>query len=128
MVVVMRLTMFMGYFICVPFGHTHVRFCFEDFNGELRHLFHGTQYVEMQIALSSCVQLKIPELIPLLPPQSGALQFFETLTSKGRWSHKREIVSDKIFTTGAIVKHSINIQPRQLLEREIGELGNVFKF
>ena len=25
-------------------------------------------------------------------PHSGALEFFETLTSKGRWSHKREIV------------------------------------
>ena len=82
----------------------------------------------MQIALSICVQQKIPELIPLLPPHSGAFQFFETLTSKGGWIHEREIVSDKIFIIGAIVKHSINIQHRQLLEREIGELGNVFKF
>ena len=107
---------------------THLCFCFENFNGELRHLFHGTQHVEMQIVLSVCVQQKIPELIPLLPPHSGALQFFESLTSKGRWSHKRENVSDRIFIIGAIVKHSINIQHRQLLERGIGELGDVFKF
>ena len=107
---------------------THSCFCFEDFNGELRHLYHGTQHVEMQIVLSICVQQKIPELVPLLPPDSGALQFFETLTSKGRWSHKREIVCDNIFIIGAIVKHTIKIQHRQLLEREIGEVGEIFKF
>ena len=82
----------------------------------------------MQIVLSVCVQQKIPELIPLLTPHYGALQFFESVTSKGRWSHKRENVSDRIFIIGAIVKHSINIQHRQLLERGIGELGDVFKF
>ena len=26
---------------------THSCFCFEDFNGELRHFFHGTQHIEM---------------------------------------------------------------------------------
>ena len=104
---------------------THSCFCFEDLNGKLRHLFQGTQHVEMQIVVSICVQQKISELIPLLPPHSGALQFFETLTSKGRWSHKIEIVSDKIFIIGVILKHTTKIQLRQLVEWQIGE---VFKF
>ena len=47
---------------------THSCFSFEDFNGELRHLFHGTQHLEMQIFLSICVQQKMPELISLLAP------------------------------------------------------------
>lgn len=35
---------------------------------------------------------------------------------------------DAIFIIGAIVKHTIKIQHRQLLEREIGEVGEIFKF
>ena len=107
---------------------THSCFCFEDFNGELRHLFHGTQQIEMQIVVSICVQQKIPELISLLPPNSSVLQFFEELTSKGRLSHKKELVAGNIFIIGAVVKHTINIQHRQLIEREIGSVGDVFKF
>lgn len=107
---------------------THSCFCFEDFNGELRHLYHGTQHVEMQIVLSVCVQQKIPELIPLLPPNSTASHFFEQLTSKGRLSHKKELISDNIFIVGAIAKFTINIQHRQLVEREIGIVGDVYKF
>ena len=41
-------------------------FCYEDYNGDLRKLFHGTQNVEFQISFSICFQQKIPELIPLL--------------------------------------------------------------
>jgi len=40
-------------------------FWFEDYNGDLRRLFHGTQKVELQVAFSVCIQM-IPELIPLL--------------------------------------------------------------
>lgn len=50
---------------------THSCFCFEDFNGELRSLFHGTQSTEEQIVLAISIQQKIPELVPLL--QEGSL-------------------------------------------------------
>lgn len=80
------------------------------------------------IVLSICVQQKIPELVSLLPPNSSALQFFEELTSKGRLSHKKELVAENIFIIGAVVKHTINIQHRELVQREIGNVGDVFKF
>lgn len=107
---------------------THSCFCFEDFNGELRHLFHRTQHVELQIVLSICVQQKIPELIPLLPQHSSAFEFFEALTSKGRLSHKKEHACDNIFVIGAIIKHTLTVQHRQLVEKEIGEISDVYKF
>ena len=107
---------------------THSCFCFEDYNGELRHFFHGTQHVEMQIVLSICVQQKIPELIPLLPPNSSALQFFEELTSKGRLNQKKEIIAENIFIVGAVVRHTLNVHHRQLVERDMGNVGEVFKF
>lgn len=50
-------------------------FWFEDYNGDLRKLFHGAQKVELQIAFSVCIQQKIPELIPLLPCGSSSKEF-----------------------------------------------------
>ena len=82
----------------------------------------------MQIVLSICVQQKIPELVSLLPHNSSALQFLKKLTSKGRLSHKKELVAENIFIIGAVVKHTINIQHRELVQREIGNVGDVFKF
>lgn len=35
-------------------------FWFEDYNGELKKLFHGTQKVELHIAFSICMQQKNP--------------------------------------------------------------------
>lgn len=49
---------------------THSCFSYEDFNGELRRLFHGTQNVEELIVLAVSVQQKLPELTPLLPTGS----------------------------------------------------------
>ena len=103
-------------------------FCFEDFNGELRHLFHSTQQVEMQIVLSICIQQKIPELVPLLTSCPGAHQFYESLTSKGRLSQKKEFVLENIFINGAVIKRAITSQHRQLLEMEIGKVGSVYIF
>lgn len=55
-------------------------FWFEDYNGDLRKLFHGTQKVELQIAFSVCRQQKIPKLIPLLPYGSSSKEFYESMT------------------------------------------------
>ena len=41
---------------------SHSCFYFESLNGDLRHLFHGTQHVESQVMNAVCVQQKIPEL------------------------------------------------------------------
>ncbi|CAH3171347.1 unnamed protein product [Porites lobata] len=61
---------------------THSCFCFEDFNGELRSLFHGTQSVEEQIVTAVSVQQRIPELVPLLESGSMAQELYEHLSRK----------------------------------------------
>ena len=55
---------------------THSCFCFEDFNGELRSLFHGTQSIEEQIVLAISVQQKIPELLGLYLKMVQSLKRF----------------------------------------------------
>lgn len=37
-------------------------FFFEDFNDELRRLFHGTQSIETQVAFAVCVYRKLPQM------------------------------------------------------------------
>lgn len=73
-------------------------FWYEDYNGDLRRLFHGTNKVELQIAFSICVQQKIPELVPLLPHGSAAKEFYEHMT-QARYSLncKREEISNNVF-------------------------------
>ena len=53
-------------------------FWFEDYNGDLRKVFHCTQKVELQIAFSVCIQQKIPELIPLLIKAHQVKSFMRT--------------------------------------------------
>ena len=76
-------------------------FWFEDYNGDLKRLFHGIQKVELQIAFSVCIQQKIPELIPLLPCGSSSKEFYEDMT---RGPHllkcKHEKISDNFFVLG----------------------------
>ena len=67
-------------------------------------------------------------MIPLLPKDSSAVEFYEALTSKGKSSHKKEPVSGNIFVIGAILKHRLTIQHKQLVEMDIGEVCTVYKF
>lgn len=69
---------------------THSCFCFEDFNGELRSLFHGTQSVEEQIVTAVSVQQKIPELVPLLESGSMSQELYEHLSGKRPLASKKE--------------------------------------
>ena len=60
-------------------------FWFEDYNGDLRKLFHGTQRLNCRlISFYVCIQQKIPELIPLLPCGSSRKEFYENMTSGSR--------------------------------------------
>ena len=69
---------------------THFCFCFEDFNGELRGLFHGTQRIEEQIVLAISVQQKISELVSLLENGSIPQEFYEHLSRKRHLINKKE--------------------------------------
>ena len=58
--------------------------------------------------------------------QLQCIQFFEELTLKGRLSQKKDIVAENIFIVGAVVRHTLNVHHRQLVERDMGNVGEVF--
>ena len=104
-------------------------FWFEDYNGDLRKLFHGTQKVELQIAFSVCIQQKIPELIPLLPFGSGSKKFHEHLT-RGRYllKCKREEISDSVFALGVMSPATLSTALMSLIENRLGCISKAFMF
>ena len=56
------------------------------------------------------------------------MEFYEAFTSKGKSSHNKEPVFVNIFVIGAILKHRLTIQHKQLVEKDIGEVCTVYKF
>ena len=104
-------------------------FWYEDYNGQLRKLFHGTQKVELQIAFSVCIQQKVPELIPLLPLHSSSEEFYKSMT-QGKYSLKckREKISDNIFSLGVMSPALLNPSLSVFIESSMGQISQVFLF
>ena len=57
----------------------HSSFPFENANGQLLKLFHGTQYVDIQIINTMKVLQKLPVLINMLPLESPSCEFVKSL-------------------------------------------------
>lgn len=104
-------------------------FWFEDYNGDLRKLFHGTQKVELQIAFSICIQQKIPELIPLLPCGSSSKEFYDNITwARHLLKCTREKIADNLFALGLMSPAELSATLTCIMESKIGHISKVFTF
>ena len=109
---------------------THSCFCFEDFNGELRSLFHGTQSIEEQIVLAISVQQKIPELLPLFENGSVPQMFYEHLSRKRQLVFKKEkLWYDSMHSiVGNLRDYLLTNTERLVIESLLGAVRRVYKF
>lgn len=109
---------------------THSCFCYEDFNGELRSCFHGTQGVEHQIALAVSIQMKIPELVPLLPQGSSSKHLYDKMTRKNQEPFNKICIDDggKMFSVGTVNNVLLSTIDQAILETLVGSISQVFKF
>ena len=105
-------------------------FWFEDFNEDLRKMFHGTQKIELQIAFSVCVQQKIPELIPFLPTGSTSKEFFEHMTgSSSSLKCQREKISKRSYALGALSPAHLSKPITDAIENILGaNITQAFSF
>ncbi|XP_068690567.1 uncharacterized protein [Montipora foliosa] len=62
-------------------------FLFEDYNGDLRDLFHGTKNVDGQIVTAASVTQKLPEIARATTTSPQVIEFYEHLTNK-RYSNR----------------------------------------
>ena len=108
---------------------THSCFCFEDFNGELRNLFHGTQSIQEQIVLAVSIQQKLPELIPLLTPESSAEKLFNKMTCHSRFNmHQKEQIAENCYAIGTIKRATLTPVEHAAVEAVVGHISTVHKF
>ena len=109
---------------------THSCFWFEDFSGELRSLFHGTQSIEEQIVLAISVQQKNPELVPLLENGSSSQEFYERLSKKQHLVYKKEKLSDnsKYSIVGSLRNYFLLPLKEQCLNPWLDQLNKYISF
>ena len=82
---------------------THSCFPFENYNGEMLKLFHGTQNVPFQIASAVLIIQRLPLLENQLPKSSGQKEFYKKVTSPYACTTEIEI-EQGIFAMGAFNK------------------------
>ena len=105
-------------------------FCYEDFNGDLRKLFHGTQNVDSQITFAICFQQKIPELVSLLPFGSLQLEYYSNLTSARPklLNPKQEEIGDQTYAVGTQYLVVLEGEKKTAVEVTLGRIARTYAF
>ena len=105
-------------------------FYFEDYNGELRKLFHGTQSIERQITLAVSINQKLPQMDTCLTYGTGAYDFYSKLAHKGRGesTQRQTLLLDNIRCVGAMTSFTMHGEDKTAVEKQVGQLRDVQKF
>lgn len=81
-------------------------FYFEDFNGQLRRLFQGTQHIETQIAFAVNVHQQLPMLSQALKLGSSERDLFNKMMER-KGPCTSEIITDRVAVIGAYSKRRL---------------------
>ena len=102
-------------------------FYFEDFNGQLRRLFHGTQHIERQIAFAVSVHQSLPELLQVLKPGTSERDLFLKLTEK-KPQTTSEHICDGVYVVGAFYSRPFTPEEERALMLVVGNFDSVLFF
>lgn len=100
-------------------------FYFEDFNGQLRHLFHGTQKIECQIASAVGVHQSFPRLARFLRHGTCEMDLFQKMTEK-KVQKINEFVSDGLYVVGAYFRRSSTSAEEEAIISVVGNVHSSF--
>jgi len=106
---------------------SHSCFFYEDLNGDLRSLFHGTQKVELQISSAVVVHQQFPLLLKSIPKGSEADILYCSMKKKLPLQN-RMLIKDNIFAVGKLTYCDLSNEIRQLVEEQFGPVGSERKF
>lgn len=101
-------------------------FYFEDFNGQLCRLFHGTQSIETQIAFVVCVHQKLPQMSAFLQYGSCEKDFKKMMEKKTQST--KEVITDNISVVGAYYGGRLTDTEQYLLSTTVGQWETVSFF
>ncbi|KAK3744830.1 hypothetical protein QZH41_008812 [Actinostola sp. cb2023] len=82
----------------------HSCFPFEDYNGDLKDLFHGSQNIPGQIIQSVSILQKIPEVAARAVESEQVKRLFDDLTNRSHCCKRTEAISNNIYVVGALEK------------------------
>lgn len=102
-------------------------FYFEDFNGQLRRLFHGTQHIETQIAFAVSVHQQLPTLAQALKFGSSEQELFKKMMDRNGHCTS-EIITDKVAVIGAYSYRELKLEERAALLALVGHYRSVCFF
>ena len=94
-------------------------FSFEDMNGQLVKLFHGTQHPQIQISSAISTLLHLPEIGQNLDKTTAVGQFYSDMCRKGPQNSYKDITNG-IGVVGRRVVRVLSNEHRMLLNDVIG--------
>ena len=107
-------------------------FYYEDYNGDLKNLFHGTQGVDIQIVTAVCIHQKMPELVTSFIPGSKAVELYTRMSQSYHHSVSENQLEYIDESTCAVGKMEVSEFPseirKKLVEKLAGKLHKCFKF
>ena len=103
-------------------------FPFEDFNGKLVRLFHGTQSPELQISYAVSVLLKLPALEECTERGTIVDKFYWSMKNKRRFKVGKEIASG-IYIVGKLGTKPLTSDEYSAVSKSFGSLpGKILTF
>ncbi|XP_062567995.1 uncharacterized protein LOC134230240 [Saccostrea cucullata] len=102
-------------------------FYFEDFNGQLRRLFHGTQHIQCQIAFAVGVHQSLPQLSQMLNHGTSERDLFLRLTEK-KSQPTSENICDSVYVIGAFYNRPFTQEEERALTLAVGNFDSVLFF
>lgn len=100
----------------------HSCFFYEDLNGDLRNLFHGSHNVELQIALAISTQIKVCDLSKQLIIGSEEHAFVTHMMKKSQLTKKRTLISDKVYALGGFKHFTPDVPIQDDIEKDYGTM------
>ena len=100
--------------------YTHSCFAFEDKNGFLLKLIHGTQFIDSQIISAVSITQKLPELCEKCIPKGSEIDLLYKDLNRGRKSKFRTEILPNIYALSATYQVCLEIVEMNALEKYLG--------
>ncbi|XP_066925533.1 uncharacterized protein [Clytia hemisphaerica] len=105
-------------------------FWYEDYNGDYKNLYHGTQNVNIQIVTNVIVQHKIPEIVQSLTPGTVGYSLYNKMTVKYHQNTQKlgENIAAGIYCVGNLVPANCCQVVEALIKHHFSPKTDVFSF
>lgn len=105
----------------------HSCFLYENLNGDLRALFHGSHKVEIQIATAVVIHECLPNLVRQIPKDSEAEMLFLKMCNRKTASNRHHIFED-MYAVREFVECNLSPSTKTLVEDYTGPLSKAYMF